>query len=161
MAPPRASKKSSTTTAQNMSRQSRRPVDEETDEETLADRTDMADETEDDEPDALQGPKHQKMMFQSLDDQKKRHASNKKGVKEAYSATKSSLQDDINKLFDEHEDQSNTAHRAQLARLADLLALKASLESQMARKLADLSAAYDTHSEELCRAVDSRIKELK
>ncbi|KAJ4344010.1 hypothetical protein N0V95_006430 [Ascochyta clinopodiicola] len=179
MAPPYASKKPSTTAAPSKLRQSHTPADEDNDEETHADHTDMADES-DDEFDVSQGTKHQKMIFQSLSDvcsdlvtyplmhgsltvqqQKKRHTFNKNKVKEAYSATKTSLQDDINKLFDEHEDQSNTAHRAQLARLTDLLALKTSLESQMARKLTDLTAAYDAHSKELCRAVDSRIRELK
>lgn len=55
----------------------------------------------------------------------------------------------------------DTAHRAQLTRLADLLAQKASLESQMASKLARLRASYDARSKELIAVVDTRIKELK
>ncbi|KAF9692402.1 hypothetical protein EKO04_009399 [Ascochyta lentis] len=157
-------KKSSTTTTQTTSRQShnaRRPVDEETDEDIHANCMDTADEVEDDEFDASQATEYQKLIIQGLSDQKKRHIFNKKKVKETYDTTKTDLQDGINKLFDEHEDQSNTVHHAQLARLAELLILKDSLESQMAVKLAELRARYDTHSQELCAAVDARIKDLK
>jgi hypothetical protein len=56
---------------------------------------------------------------------------------------------------------SDAVHRVQLTRLAELLAHKAALESQMTTKLAHLRAAYDAHSKELSFVVDSRIEELK
>lgn len=53
------------------------------------------------------------------------------------------------------------AHHAQLNRLAELLATKAAIESQMATKVADLRALYDTHAKELSTIVDLRVKQLK
>lgn len=55
----------------------------------------------------------------------------------------------------------DAAHRAQLNQLADLLAVKATLEAQMTTKLAYLRALYSAHSKELFTVVDARIKELK
>ncbi|KAF2630745.1 hypothetical protein BU25DRAFT_488894 [Macroventuria anomochaeta] len=164
MAPPRTAKKSSITAAQTASRQgptARKQVVEEYDEDTQTDCMDMDDEVEDDQLDSSQGTAVQNVIMGGLSNQKKRHVVNKKKVKEDYSRTKTKLQDNITAFFDEHEDQSDTAHRAQLNRLADLLAMKATLESQMTSKLAHLRAAYDAHSKELSTVVDSRIKELK
>lgn len=41
-----------------------------------------------------------------VEQQRKRHAVNKKKIKEGYSRTKVDLQHNITALFDEHEDQS-------------------------------------------------------
>lgn len=47
-----------------------------------------------------------------------------------------------------------------MKRLADLIDLKASLESQMSTQLARLKTTYETCSRELTDAIDARIREL-
>lgn len=107
------------------SRNARKPVVEEIDETPHTDCMDMDDETGDGEIDASQGTTFQRLIIQGLNDvcddpvalqfalksltaqqQKKRYVVNKKKVREDYKITKTNLQGDVVKLFDEHEDQS-------------------------------------------------------
>lgn len=128
MATTRVANKTNTLGVQSNLRQSRnvrKPVTEEIDEEAHTDHMDMDDEMRDGEIDASQGTTFQRLIIQGLNDvcddlvvlqfalrfltvqqQKKRHVVNKKKVREDYKITKTNLQGDIVKLFDEHEDQS-------------------------------------------------------
>ncbi|KAF3039966.1 hypothetical protein E8E11_001522 [Didymella keratinophila] len=165
MAPPRTAKQPGSTAADSHLRQdrnARRQVAEDVDEDDHPeDSAGVDDEAEDDAIEPSQGTAVQSMIIGGLNNQKKRHHVNKKQVKEKYGCTKTEVQNSIATLFDEHEEQADTAHSAQLKRLANLIALKASLESQMTTKLAHLQTMYDTHSRELSDVLDSRIKELK
>ncbi|KAJ4380061.1 hypothetical protein N0V86_004368 [Didymella sp. IMI 355093] len=158
MTPPHTAKTPGSTAAQtNSRRNARRQAIEEVDEDPHADESmSIEEEVEDDGVEPSQGTAVQNMIMGSLNNQKKRHDVKKKQVKEEYSRTKTQVQDNITTLFEEHEEQA-----AQLKRLADLIALKAALESQMTTKLAHLQAMHDTHSQELSEVIETRIKALK
>ncbi|KAF1929624.1 uncharacterized protein M421DRAFT_91467 [Didymella exigua CBS 183.55] len=165
MAPPRTAKQPRRAAEQTTSRQdrnARRQAVEEVDKDTDADEPiDAGYETEDNNVDPSQGTAVQNMSIGVLSNQAKCHIANKKQVKKKFSLAKTELQNNIITLFEEHEEQADTAHSAQLKRLADLIALKASLESQMTTKLAHLQTEYETHSRELSGIIEARIRELK
>ncbi|KAF3005727.1 hypothetical protein E8E13_006243 [Curvularia kusanoi] len=125
-------------------------------------RTDNGDvELENDDDSPSQDSQVKDKIIEGLTKQKDSYLNDKKKVKKDYESTKVNLQKDIKAFFDAHEDESEAAHNAQLNRLAELLALKASIEAQMTTKLADLRAEYQIHSNELLAAVNSRIKDWK
>ncbi|KAF1942689.1 hypothetical protein EJ02DRAFT_454005 [Clathrospora elynae] len=118
MAPPRAVKKSSLTTiSQTTSRQgpqqSRRQVVEEVEEvDDFYDANSMDLDSENEveaEPEASQSAANgqlEHLMAKMVDDQRKRYASKKKGVGEAYNRNCMTAQESINTLFDYHEQEA-------------------------------------------------------
>ncbi|KAJ8106939.1 hypothetical protein OPT61_g9210 [Boeremia exigua] len=152
--------KSNTTTTQSAPSRGRDAHEERSNEEPRKDYADMDEVSEADEAGPSQGTEVQTMIIGSLSN-KKRHVLNKQKVTESYSSTKTDVQNSITAFFDAHEDQADAVHTAQLKRLADLTAVKATIEAQMTTKLAHLRALYDAHSRELTSVVASRIKELK
>ncbi|KAJ4984661.1 hypothetical protein SVAN01_09850 [Stagonosporopsis vannaccii] len=164
MAPPRAGMSTNSPAAQRASSlglSAHKNVDEEAHDNTQTDYDVVNYESQHDEPQLPQGTEVQKMIIGNLNDKKMHLAVNKKKVKKDYGSVKANLQDDITAFFDAHEAKSNATHSAQLKRLADLLAAKATIESQMTAKLAHLRAHYDAHSRELTSVVGAKIKELK
>ncbi|KAF1832910.1 hypothetical protein BDW02DRAFT_570611 [Decorospora gaudefroyi] len=101
MAPPHALRKSTHTTASQTTtrqgaQQSRMQVIEEVDE--------CDDEVETEESQGTTDVALEQLMTKMVDNERKRYASQKKGVGKAYNANRATVEKAINTVFDEHEE---------------------------------------------------------
>ncbi|KAL1595704.1 hypothetical protein SLS60_009393 [Paraconiothyrium brasiliense] len=102
----------------------------------------------------------QELLRSMQADQHKRNEIRKKSVYKAYNEAHASTQEAITSHFDEHEVRASEAHEAQMARLKDLLKIKAQIEATMAEKLVALRQDYVYHSKALEMVVEHRMKQL-
>ncbi|KAF2441136.1 hypothetical protein P171DRAFT_524102 [Karstenula rhodostoma CBS 690.94] len=178
MAPPHTSKQTSSTTSQATSRRGVRQVKklrvDNYEEEVIDDHNDAdldmdnaeAEELTGDLPtdasqDASQPNAVQQLLRDMQADQLKRNELRKKAVYKAYNTAHASTQEAITSHFDEHEAKAVEAYEAQMARLKDLLEMKAEIERAMAQKLGELRKDYVYHSKAVEMVVQHRMNQLK
>ncbi|KAJ4344614.1 uncharacterized protein N0V89_012358 [Didymosphaeria variabile] len=168
MAPPHTSKKTSTTsqaTSRRGTRQVKQHVENyELEAEAIDDDNDAVDmdidnaevdelaeaATTEASQDGSQPNSVQELLRSMQADQHKRNEIRKKSVYKAYKEAHASTQEAITSHFDEHE----------MARLKELLKMKAQIEATMAEKLVALRKDYVYHSKALEMVVEHRMKQL-